>query len=70
MERDPFSISHRKNLNVSIERAEGLTRNINAFVYFSVQNEDFFTEPERGPAPFWDFHREIQVSVDERWDFL
>ena len=42
-ERDPFSISHRKNLNVSVERGEGLKKNANLFVYFSVQNEDFFT---------------------------
>lgn len=38
---------------------------MNAFVYFTVQNEDFFTEPERGPTPMWDFHRDLQVAFDE-----
>ena len=67
IQKDPFSLAHKKNLNIVIERAQGLLKNINAFVYFSVQNEDFFTEPERGPSPYWDFHRQILVTIDEEF---
>ena len=65
--KDPFSISQRKNMRISIDRGEGFSKNVNAFVYFNIQNEDFFTEPERGPSPFWDFHREIQVTLNEEF---
>lgn len=40
---------------------------MNAFVYFTIQNEDFFTEPERGPIPTWDYHRDIPVTFDEEF---
>lgn len=34
-------------------------------MYFRIQNDDFFTEPCGGKSPFWDYHREIDVVVDE-----
>lgn len=42
-------------MEVAVERAEGLPATINSFVYFTVQQEDFFTEPERGSSPYWNF---------------
>ena len=55
-------------MSIIVERAEGLPTDIKAFVYFSIQNEDFFTEPERGPTPMWDFHCEVPVTVDEEFN--
>ena len=40
---DPFAINERKKLSIVIERAEGLRNVGSTFVYFSIQNEDFFT---------------------------
>lgn len=62
---DPFAINQRKKLGITVERAEGLISSGNTFVYFSIQNEDFFTEPCEGSSPFWDYHREIDVVLDE-----
>lgn len=61
---DPFAINQRKKLGITIERAEGLKSSGNTFVYFTIQNEDFFTEPCEGNSPFWDYHREIDVVLD------
>ena len=59
-----FSVNQRKKLAITIEKAEGLFSGGNTFVYFNIQNEDFFTEPQMGSSPFWDYHREVDVILD------
>ena len=58
-------IGKRRVLQISIEKAEGLPVGIHAFAYFNVQQEDFFTDPERGPTPIWNYKQEIQVNIDQ-----
>lgn len=60
-----MALGKNKMLGISVERAEGLPAEIKAFVYFTVQNEDFFSEPEKGPSPLWDFHCEVPVTLDD-----
>lgn len=47
----------RRKLSIIIERALNLPNEISAFVYYSIQHQDCFSDPEKGPAPMWDFHR-------------
>lgn len=54
---DFLRISQKKRLSITINRAINLNSNCNAFVYFTIQNEDYFTEPAKGPSPLWDYHQ-------------
>lgn len=62
---DPFAINQHKKLGITVERADALNNVGSTFVYFRIQNDDFFTEPCEGRSPFWDYHREIDVVLDE-----
>lgn len=57
--KNPFMLGRKRVLEIYVERAEGLPVGINAFVFFNVQDEDFFTEPDRGPNPVWNFKQGV-----------
>ena len=58
-------MGRKKTLSLTIERGLNFSPNINAFVYFNLDNEDYFSEPQRGPNPLWDYHREIEILLNE-----
>jgi len=65
---DYLKLTQRKRLSITITRATNLHSNCNAFVYFSLQNEDYFTEPAKGPSPLWDYHQEIDILMSEEFE--
>ena len=55
--KEVFRLSQRRKLEVKILKAINLPSSSPHFVHFSLQGDDYNTEPIRGSSPEWNFKK-------------